>query len=142
MNYTSTLELRTKEIAAEFARKLQGGEFVELVGDLGAGKTVFVRGMVEALGSDARVKSPTFTIMNEYPVQGDHVKKIVHLDLYRFKDESELSALELEDYINDKTVICVEWPDIFGKTPFEPTHRINIEHVDEQVREITIETIL
>ena len=141
MNYTSTSELQTKKIAAEFASKLQGGEFIELIGDLGAGKTVFVRGMVEALGSDARVKSPTFTIMNEYPVQGDHIKKIAHLDLYRFKDESQLSALELEDYINDKTVICVEWPDIFGKSPFEPTHRVNIEHIDAETREISIEEL-
>ena len=141
MNYTSVSELQTKDIAAEFARKLQGGEFIELIGDLGAGKTVFVRGMVEALGSKARVKSPTFTIMNEYPVQGEHVSKIAHLDLYRFKNESELSALELEDYINDKTVICVEWPDIFGKSKFVPTHRAVIEHVDTDTREISIQEL-
>ncbi|MBT3230995.1 tRNA (adenosine(37)-N6)-threonylcarbamoyltransferase complex ATPase subunit type 1 TsaE [Candidatus Uhrbacteria bacterium] len=138
MKHVSKSELQTKEIAAKFARKLAGGEFIELVGDLGAGKTVFVRGMVEALGSTARVKSPTFTIMNEYPVQGEHVTKIAHLDLYRFDDESQLSALELEDYINDKTVICVEWPDIFGKSPFEPTHRVTIEHVDVDTREIIV----
>ena len=141
MNYTSVSELQTKDIAAEFARKLQGGEFIELIGDLGAGKTVFVRGMVEALGSKARVKSPTFTIMNEYPVQGEHVSKIAHLDLYRFKNESELSTLELEDYINDKAVICVEWPDIFGKSPFVPTHRVVIEHVDAETREISIQEL-
>ena len=141
MNYTSTSEFHTKEIAAEFARSLQGGEFVELVGDLGTGKTVFVRGMVEELGSKARVKSPTFTIMNEYPVQGDHVKKIAHLDLYRFKDISQLRALELENYINDKTVICVEWPDVFEKSPFEPTHRVEIEHVDTETRGINIERV-
>ncbi len=141
MNYTSTSELQTKEIAAEFARNLQGGEFIEIVGDLGAGKTVFVRGMVEALGSNARVKSPTFTIMNEYPVQGDHVEKIAHLDLYRFKDASELGALELEDYVNDKTVICVEWPDVFERSPFEPTHVVKIDHVDAETRKIDIKKL-
>lgn len=141
MKYESVSELQTKEIAAEFARKLQGGELIELIGDLGAGKTVFVRGMVEALGSNARVKSPTFTIMNEYPVQGEHVTKIAHLDLYRFSDESQLEALELEDYINGKTVICIEWPDIFGFSPFKPSHRVSIEHVDVEIREISIEEL-
>ncbi len=142
MNYISKSEQQTKEIATEFALELKGGEVIELIGDLGAGKTVFVRAIVEALGSRARVKSPTFTIMNEYPVSFGNIKKLVHIDLYRFGNESELSALELNDSIADNSVVCIEWPDIFGESPFKPTHRIKIEHVDEQTRNIIIENNL
>lgn len=138
MNYTSKSELETKEIAAEFAVKLQGGEVIELVGDLGVGKTVFVRAIVETLGSEVRVKSPTFTIMNEYPVDGDRVKRVIHIDLYRFKDESQIRALELDDYISNDSVVCIEWPDVFGKSPFDTDYRVNIDHVDENTRRIII----
>ncbi|MFH1611153.1 MAG: tRNA (adenosine(37)-N6)-threonylcarbamoyltransferase complex ATPase subunit type 1 TsaE [Patescibacteria group bacterium] len=141
MNYTSKSEQQTKDIAKDFVKTLKGGEVIELVGDLGAGKTVFVRGIVEAFGSDARVKSPTFTIMNEYPVRGEKVKKIVHIDLYRFNNASQLSALELDEVITDDSVACIEWPDIFGESPFFPTHRIKIDHVDEETREIEIENL-
>lgn len=141
MNYTSTSEKQTKEIASEFAGKLKGGEVIELVGDLGAGKTVFVRGIVEAFGSNARVKSPTFTIMNEYPVDIDKIKKIIHIDLYRFNDASQLSALELDEVLTADSVACIEWPDIFGQSPFFPTHRVKINHVNEETREIEIENL-
>ena len=129
-------EEATKELAAEFANTLQGGEVIELVGDLGSGKTTFVRGLVGALGSSARVKSPTFTVMNEYPIASGRIKTVVHLDLYRFKEAGQLESLALEDYMRNDTIILIEWPDIFEEPAIEATHKIIFEHVDEETRRI------
>ncbi|MFZ2681794.1 MAG: tRNA (adenosine(37)-N6)-threonylcarbamoyltransferase complex ATPase subunit type 1 TsaE [Patescibacteria group bacterium] len=115
MTYTSKSAEDTQKIAADFAKTLKGGEFISLIGDLGAGKTTFTRGLVEALGGTVRVKSPTFTIMNEYPVDFGNIKRVVHIDFYRFSDTSELEALSLEDERRPDTVILAEWPDaLFG----------------------------
>ena len=134
--YVTASEEETKKLAADFASKLSGGEFVELIGDLGSGKTTFVRGAVEAMGSSARVKSPTFTVMNEYPVEGKTIKRVAHLDLYRFEDPVQLEALALEDYKRADTVVFIEWPDIFEKPMITAQHRIEFEFVDETTRKI------
>lgn len=134
---TTRSEEETHALAAEFAKQLKGGELVELIGDLGSGKTTFVRGIAKAIGSSARVKSPTFTIMNEYPVTGHRtIKRLAHLDLYRFKNPSQLEALALGDYQADDTVVFVEWPDAFGDSAFSPTRQVRFAFVDEQTREI------
>lgn len=110
MTYTTHSAEETQAIAVEFAKTLTGGEFVSLIGDLGAGKTTFTRGLVEAMGGTVRVKSPTFTVMNEYPVNFGAIKRIVHIDFYRFTEAEELSALSLEDERRADTVILAEWP--------------------------------
>ncbi len=139
MSYTSHSESETYAIAAQFAQTLRGGELVELEGELGAGKTTFVRGVAESLGVTVRVKSPTFTVANEYPV-AEHptIKKIVHLDLYRLKNVSELQGLALEDYQQADSVVLVEWPNIFGESPFKDSRKVKIEVVDEVTRRITV----
>ena len=106
--YVSSSFEETKKIAAEFAHKLKGGELIALVGDLGSGKTTFVRGMAEALGATAPVKSPTFTLMNIYTTADARVKRLVHLDFYRLGSQSE--AFGLEEERRPDTVVCVEWP--------------------------------
>src|SRR3989339_216079 len=99
MKYVTHSAEETKHVAAEVAAQLRGGEFLALVGDLGAGKTTFTQGLVAALGSSARVKSPTFTVMNEYVVdRHPTVQRVVHIDFYRFTTEAEVRALELETY--------------------------------------------
>ena len=135
--FTTHSEQETRALAKQFVETLHGGELIELVGDLGAGKTTFVRGVVEALGASVRVKSPTFTVMNEYPVAGDHgIKTIAHLDLYRFKTPDELEALELRDYQRPDTAIFVEWPNIFGESVFQDAKRVTFESIDESTRKI------
>lgn len=128
----------TKAIAREFALTLTGGEFIALIGDLGAGKTTFVQGLVEALGSKARVKSPTFTVMNEYSVENPTVRRVVHVDFYRFSDEKELGALSLEDERRKDTVIVAEWPNIFVEDVFKPDLKITFSHEGADQREIEI----
>ena len=131
-------ENETRALAAEFANTLKGGELVALIGDLGSGKTTFVRGVVEALGSTARVKSPTFTVMNEYPVDASKSRRVVHVDLYRFKDPTHLSGIELEEALQDDTVVFVEWPDVFGELFAKPDREVRFTFVDEGTREIEI----
>lgn len=98
----------TKQIAADFAKTLKGGEFVALVGDLGTGKTTFVQGLAAALGSSAKVKSPTFTIMDIYPTNHKTIKQIVHVDYYRVPDAA--IDIGLDDYRRKDTIIVAEWP--------------------------------
>ncbi|MFA5945972.1 MAG: tRNA (adenosine(37)-N6)-threonylcarbamoyltransferase complex ATPase subunit type 1 TsaE [Patescibacteria group bacterium] len=147
MKYTTHSAEETKALAAELARTLTGGEFVALVGDLGAGKTTFAQGFVSALGSSSRVKSPTFTVMNEYKIdrQGgvsnpaiSRIARIVHLDFYRFSDEKELGALELENEKRPDTVILAEWPNIFAKDVFKPDVTVTFKHAEGDTREIEV----
>jgi tRNA threonylcarbamoyladenosine biosynthesis protein TsaE len=134
----------TKAIAVDLAKTLKGGEVIALVGDLGAGKTTFAQGLVAALGSSARVKSPTFTVMNEYKidrkggVNNPAISRVVHVDFYRFSDEKELGALSLEDEKRPDTVILAEWPNIFKKDVLQPDITVTFVHKGENEREISV----
>ncbi|MEK7105098.1 MAG: tRNA (adenosine(37)-N6)-threonylcarbamoyltransferase complex ATPase subunit type 1 TsaE [Patescibacteria group bacterium] len=108
MIYTTHSAKETKQIAADFAKKLKGGEFVALIGDLGSGKTTFVQGLAAALGSAAKVKSPTFTIMDIYPCKHPTIKQIVHVDFYRAPNSH--TDLALDEYKTGDTIIVAEWP--------------------------------
>lgn len=99
----------TRSAGAEFALTLKPGDVVALEGDLGAGKTEFVRGSCEALGVQADlVTSPTFTIVNEYEGRDAGV---FHIDAYRLKSEAEFYELGYEDYFRGHAISFVEWPD-------------------------------
>lgn len=96
-----------EELGKKFAACLIGGEVVLLTGELGAGKTVFCKGLAKGLGVTAPVVSPTFTIMNEY--FGWQVK-FCHFDAYRLTDSDEAYAAGLDDFIGDGGTVCaVEW---------------------------------
>jgi len=139
MTITHSAE-ETKAVAAEFAGRLQGGEFVALVGDLGSGKTTFTQGLVAALGSTARVKSPTFTVMNEYAVNSHPtIRRVVHLDFYRFTTEAEVRALELETYRRPDIVIIAEWPNALPTVDWGVTQEVRIAQGegDERVIEVS-----
>lgn len=138
--YTTHSSDETKAVAGDLAKNLIGGEFIALIGDLGAGKTTFTQGLVAALGSVARVKSPTFTVMNIYDVVGRlSIKRVVHCDFYRFTKAEELGALELGEYRTPDTVIVAEWPDALPTVDWGPTYTVIINHKNEQSRVITIE---
>lgn len=110
MKHLTHTEEETQHLAQEFAQTLNGGEVVYLHGDLGAGKTTFVRGVARALGFNEPVRSPSFTIVNRYPVQHETIKTILHVDLYRIEDPSELVPLALEDELGRPDVIgFIEW---------------------------------
>ncbi len=138
MNHLSNSVAETTALAAEFAQTLKGGELVSLIGDLGTGKTTFARGLVRALGGTARVTSPTFTVMQIYPVVAPVIKRVVHLDFYRFTHADELSALALEDEKRADTLILAEWPDVLGQPLLIPDVTITFEHDTLTTRRITI----
>ncbi|MBI2473597.1 tRNA (adenosine(37)-N6)-threonylcarbamoyltransferase complex ATPase subunit type 1 TsaE [Candidatus Uhrbacteria bacterium] len=112
MMYQSHNEEETKQIARRFASTLKGGETVFLKGDLGTGKTTFVRGVAEYFGFGGVVRSPTFTIMNRYSIDQGPIKVILHMDFYRIEDPSEFTALALEEELGrPDTIAFIEWPE-------------------------------
>ena len=98
-------EAETEAAGAAFAESLPDGSVVALYGDLGAGKTAFVRGMARGMGLDVRVSSPTFTIVNEYL----GARELYHFDMYRLGSSDELFDIGWEDYLSRGGVCAVEW---------------------------------
>jgi len=106
VTHPSSSERQTREIAAAFAATLQPGAVLLLSGDLGAGKTAFVKGLAEGLGISAdEVTSPTFTLVHEY--RGGRLP-LIHVDLYRL-DRADLDEIGLDQDLADRGVIAVEW---------------------------------
>jgi tRNA threonylcarbamoyladenosine biosynthesis protein TsaE len=101
-------EAATLAIAAKFAGVIEVGIVVYLHGDLGAGKTTFVRGMLHALGHIGKVKSPTYTLIEPYAIKGYNV---YHFDLYRFIDKEEWEEAGFREYFNAQSICMVEWPE-------------------------------
>ena len=133
----SPSEEATRALGGALGRALEPGMVVLLEGDLGAGKTVLVRGVGEALGASG-VRSPSFTLVNEYRTKGGLL--LVHADLYRL-DENGAEGLGLEDYLAlDDAALLVEWPDRWASPP-EDVLRVELrapdEH-DESLRRLTL----
>ncbi len=123
---TSHSAQETKDAAAALAEQLRGGDMVALVGDLGAGKTTFVQGLAAALGVTVRVKSPTFAVMHEYPCSYGAIRRLLHLDLYRFHSAQELQPLSLEDELRADTVMVMEWPNILPDVTWHPAFTVTM----------------
>jgi tRNA threonylcarbamoyladenosine biosynthesis protein TsaE len=124
----------TERIAAELAARLQPGDVVTVSGDLGAGKTTFVRGACRALGVTSRVTSPTFTIGHRYEGR----VPVSHLDLYRFRGVSAAEWGDLEPYFED-AVVFVEWPEAAADDLPPVRARVRLSHDDFTHRLIEIE---
>ena len=123
----------TEALAAELAVRLEPGDVVSVIGELGAGKTTFVRGAARALGVTEPVASPTFTIGHRY----EAATPVAHLDLYRFAGMHAADWGDLEPYF-DGTIAFVEWPE--HGTAWLPRARVavTLSHVDERHRRIQI----
>lgn len=138
MSYTTHTPSETKQFAADFAKTLRGGEVIFLSGDLGSGKTTFVRGVAEAFGFFEPVRSPTFTIVNRYPVSFGAIKQIVHVDLYRIHDPVEMIPLALEEELGrPDTVAFIEWPEKANGLVPKPAYEL-LFIADGEARNITL----
>ena len=135
-------EAATLQAGRDFAKQLSAGMTVYLHGDLGAGKTTFVRGVLQGLGHAGKVKSPTYTLVEPYELSG---LDVYHFDLYRFADEYEWDAAGFSEYFNEMSVCMVEWPEKAGTLLPKPSFDValtlsTLEQFDQQVvgRTLTI----
>jgi tRNA threonylcarbamoyladenosine biosynthesis protein TsaE len=126
----------TEQIAEKLGHRLRGGETIELVSDLGGGKTTFVRGLVRGLGSHDRVRSPSFTLANQY--QAGELT-LYHFDFYRL-DDPGIAANELAEVIaNPKAIVVIEWSTIVAQLLSTPHLIVSLKQTDNNVREVDIE---
>ena len=127
----------TEEIASDFAKQLKKSDFVALFGDLGVGKTAFVRGMATTVCNGASVKSPTYTIVNEYRNQNG---ELFHFDVYRIEDDDDLYSMGFYDYLKRGICVC-EWSENIPWAIPSNAYRITIERVEQSTehRRIIIE---
>jgi tRNA threonylcarbamoyladenosine biosynthesis protein TsaE len=136
MWHTNTISLiETEQLAERIGEKLKGGEIIELVSDLGGGKTAFVRGLARGIGSHDHVASPTFTISREY-VAGELT--LYHFDFYRLH-EAGIMTNELAELIADpKAIVAVEWSDIVQHVLPENRITVHIVSTGETDRKLTV----
>ena len=135
MKQITTSPDETFELAREFASKLNAGDVLGLVGELGAGKTRFVQGLAKGLSVPEKVyvRSPSFSLVNEY--HGGRIT-LVHIDFYRLDDPASLEDLGLDEYFDGNYIVAVEWPDRFPGSLPPGAKVINFCTVDENTREI------
>ncbi|MDH3891630.1 MAG: tRNA (adenosine(37)-N6)-threonylcarbamoyltransferase complex ATPase subunit type 1 TsaE [candidate division Zixibacteria bacterium] len=128
-------ETETQALASKLVPLLRPGDLLVLKGELGAGKTVFVRGLAEALGLDTEtVNSPSYTVVNEYPGE----RPLFHFDLYRVQDPSELYEIGWDDYLGRRGLIVVEWGDKAAECLPPAYYLVDFQIIDEKTRQINL----
>ena len=135
MKKTTKTEAETQKMAETLAKEVlsvegqPGACVVALVGDLGAGKTVFVRGFAKALGVKEKITSPTFVILKSYKLQAKSYKLLVHIDAYRLDNPEEMEILGWSEAIKDpKNIILIEWAEKIEKILPKPYFLVNFSH--------------
>ena len=125
----------TESLGEQFGRAAPTGLVIALSGDLGAGKTQFVRGLARSLGIAGRVHSPTFTLVNEY---GGGRLKLFHLDLYRLETVEQILSAGIEEYLAPAGVSVVEWAERISNFKFQISNfkKVRIEILGETERKI------
>ncbi len=139
LDFLSTSEEQTLAIATEFAATLKAGDIVALHGPLGAGKTLFSRGVTRALGYEGPVSSPSYALVHEYAGR----IPVYHMDLYRLAPGADWEEIGLAHYLDGAGVCLVEWPERLppGWSPF--THHVTLELAEEageNARQIRIDS--
>jgi tRNA threonylcarbamoyladenosine biosynthesis protein TsaE len=136
--FNCRLEEETFALGGWLGRKLSGGEVILLRGDLGAGKTLFTKGLIDALGYDIdEVTSPTFTLVNLY----EALFRVYHIDLYRLAEDGSAGfAVGLDDILNEeKAITIIEWAERLGNYPLPPeTITVEIAGVGDDMRVIKV----
>ena len=135
MHYLTTSPVETEAIGEALGKKITAGTVIAYLGDLGAGKTAFTRGLARGLGYREPVTSPTYTIVNEY--LGGRLP-LFHFDMYRLHSSDDLWDIGWEDYLDRGGVCAVEWSENVADA-MEDAIRVIIEKTGEESRRITIE---
>ncbi len=129
----------TQRLGKDFASNLKKESIVALFGELGSGKTQFIKGICSGLGVKEIVNSPTFIIINEY--SSPSFGKIFHFDFYRMKSTDEILSLGFEDYLSSNCLLLIEWPELIKDILPKHTAKVFLSHSpnSESEREIKIE---
>lgn len=142
--FISKSEAETINLGKEFANRLERGSLIALYGDLGAGKTRFVKGVCEGCSVKEVVNSPTFTLVNEYhgtlPSSGTNSTAdvaVFHIDLYRMKNVDEILGIGFDEYLESGGICLVEWAEKLDGILPAKRYDIKMAVVDETTREIT-----
>ncbi len=130
---TTKNETETINLGIKIASTLKNEDVIALYGDLGSGKTRLVKGICLGLNVKQMVNSPTFIIVNEYNSTKFH--NIFHFDLYRLKSENELLAMGFDDYMNNRGIVIIEWPEHADRLLPKDTIKIHISHSIENENE-------
>jgi len=132
---TSNSEEETRECAQFLARQLKAGDIILLQGELGAGKTTFVKGLVQAFKvNPKKVTSPTFVLMNHYKGK----VPIFHFDLYRLGSPKEMDSLDFDEYLYGEGLSLIEWPERLGEYKPKQYYLVEFQHKGENKRRICI----
>ncbi len=137
MTETVADEAGTARIAAALAAKLRPGDVVHLVGELGAGKTTFVRHAARALGVTEPVTSPTFSVAHRYA--GRDGVPVAHLDLYRSRGVTAEELADLDAYLTEDAIVFVEWPDAGAGMLPDATVRVQLDDAGDGRRTIAVD---
>ncbi len=143
-NSVETTEAAGERLSSLICENNNLPNFIAMYGDLGVGKTAFVRGFCRVICPSATVKSPTFALVNEYKCQINErgIKKVCHFDMYRISGEDDLYSIGYDDYLSDKNICIAEWCELI---PFAlPSQRLEviIEKTDNEFeRKITLKLV-
>lgn len=130
----------TQNFACRFAADLKGGDVLLLEGDLGTGKTTFTQGLAKYFNIDQPITSPTFVVMQLYPIpRCNTIKELCHIDAYRFQSKEDALSTGILDYIGKKDILAIiEWPSqLFDLIP-QNAIKITFAHIDVNSRQIEI----
>ncbi len=135
-SFTSISSNDTFNFGRKFSNSIDYRSVIFLKGNLGSGKTTFCKGFASGLGFSDEILSPTYSILNEYSLNG---KNLYHFDLYRLKSINEFLEIGGIEYLNDKkSISLIEWPDLIKEIVSKNIIQIEFEHLSDQERKITI----
>ena len=127
-----TLEKDTKSISQKISNYLSKGDIVFLYGEMGVGKTTFIKGILKGLGYKGDVSSPTYTLVNEY----DSKYKVIHIDCYREENIDRWLDVGIIDYLNSNNIVIIEWAEYINDILPNNIINININHISEFSRKV------
>lgn len=137
--YITKSDKETQFLGEKFSSYLKAGDTILLYGNLGYGKTTFIKGIMKGLGVSKRVVSPTFVIMRTHVTENKKgIKRIYHFDLYRIEDDEKLSGVGIdENFLDSEAIVIIEWPEKVKKLP-EKRWEVKIEMNRDNTRTFNI----